>query len=333
LFEYVKPSWQQTVRIKDLNVDMAKFGASYVGDRPAINGHNGDNSSSVKVDRTYKLYYGGAQKRPDANYSRIIRSVEGKVMAQVGESNRKDVRNAVEVAAKAQPGWAKRSPFNRQQILYYIAENLELRQEEFAKQLVDLMGVDKQVADDEVRQAVSRLFYWAGYADKYGGTVQETQLYGTVIKLHEPVGVIGVTCSDQSPLLSFVSLVGPAIARANSVVVVPSEKYPLPALDLYQVLETSDLPGGVVNILSGDREHITKYLVEHQNIEAMWYFGTKEGSAFVEHTSAVNVKRTWVNYGLSRDWSDPEQGQGEEFLYHATQVKNVWLTMGDIFAN
>jgi len=330
LFEYVKPAWQQKVRIGQLSFDMAKFGSSYTADSPAINGNG---SETISVDRTYKLYYGGAQKRPDANYSRVIRTVEGKVMAQVGESNRKDVRNAVEAAAKAQPAWAKKSPFNRQQILYYIAENLEIRKRGFARRLVELTGVSSEEAETEVSQSVARLFYWAAYADKYGGTVQETQLYGTVIKIHEPVGVIGIACPDKSPLLSFVSLIGAGIARSNSVVVVPSEKYPLLALDLYQVLETSDLPGGVVNILSGSRDHIAKYLVEHQNVDAMWYFGSQEGSKFVEHTSAVNVKRTWVDYGVARDWADEKQGRGEEFLYHATQVKNVWLTMGDIFAN
>jgi len=330
LFEYVKPAWQQKVRIAQLSFDMAKFGSSYTADSPAINGNG---SEDISVDRTYKLYYGGAQKRPDANYSRVIRSVEGKVMAQVGESNRKDVRNAVEAAAKAQPAWAKKSPFNRQQILYYIAENLEIRKRGFARRLVELTGVSTKEAETEVSQSVARLFYWAAYADKYGGTVQETQLYGTVIKIHEPVGVIGIACPDKSPLLSFVSLIGSGIARSNSVVVIPSEKYPLLALDLYQVFETSDLPGGVVNILSGSRDHIAKYLVEHQNVDAMWYFGSQEGSKFVEHTSAVNVKRTWVDYGMARDWADENQGRGEEFLYHATQVKNVWLTMGDIFAN
>jgi len=330
LFEYVKPAWQGKVRIAELSFDMAKFGSSYTADSPAINGNG---SEEISVDRTYKLYYGGAQKRPDANYSRVIRTVEGKVMAQVGESNRKDVRNAVEAAAKAQPAWAKKSPFNRQQILYYIAENLDIRKRGFARRLVQLTGVSDEEAEAEVAQAVARLFYWAAYADKYGGTVQETQLYGTVIKIHEPVGIIGIACPDKSPLLSFVSLIGAAIARSNSVVVIPSEKYPILALDLYQVFETSDLPGGVVNILSGARDHITKYLVEHQNVDAMWYFGSQEGSKFVEHTSAVNVKRTWVDYGVARNWSDDKQGRGEEFLYHATQVKNVWLTMGDIFAN
>jgi len=330
LFEYVKPAWQGKVRIQGLQVD-PKFGSKDGAEGPAVEGVG--NGEQVGVDRTYKLYYGGAQKRPDGCYSRIIRSAEGLVMAQVGEGNRKDVRNAVEAAAKAQPGWAKKSPFNRQQILYYIGENLSLRKSELSSRLAELTGCSVEEAQLEVEQSVSRLFYWAAYADKFGGAVKETQLYGTVISLHEPVGVVGIACPDEAPLLAFVSLVGAAIARSNSVVVIPSEKYPLLALDLYQVLETSDLPGGVLNILTGSRDHLTKYLVEHQGVDAMWYWGSREGSAFVEHTSAVNVKRTWVNYGEQREWRDAAQGQGEEFLYHSTQVKNVWLTMGDIFAN
>ena len=177
LYEYVKPAWQDKVRLEDVKVDFAKFGAAYKADGPGINGGNGETKSD-QVDRTYKLYYGGSQKRPDGNYSRIIRNVEGRVMAQVGESNRKDVRNAVEVARKAQPGWAKKSPFNRQQILYYIAENLDIRRRGFARMLVDLTGISQAEADREVSESVSRLFYWAAWADKYGGAVQETQLYG-----------------------------------------------------------------------------------------------------------------------------------------------------------
>lgn len=330
LLEYVKPAWQEKVRITGLQVDMAKFGTKDGAEGPAIEARSG---GEVGVDRTYKLYYGGAQKRPDGSYSRVIRGAGGEVLAQVGEGNRKDVRNAVEVAAKAQPGWAKKSPFNRQQILYYIAENLEIRKRGFARRLVEQTGCSEAEAAEEVQQSVARLFYWAAYADKYGGAVQETQLYGTVIRIHEPMGVIGIACPDESPLLAFVSLVGAAIARSNCVVAIPSEKYPLSALDLYQVLETSDLPGGVLNILTGSRDHMTKYLAEHQGVDAMWYHGSPEGSAFVEHASAVNVKRTWVSHGVARQWGEAEQGRGEEFLYHATQVKNVWLTMGDIFAN
>ena len=320
LFEYVKPAWQPKVRLAGSSVDMAKFGSKDGAEGPAIEPKAGAEGA---VDRTYKLYYGGAQKRPDGCYSRVIKSASGQVMAQVGAGNRKDIRNAVEAAAKAQPGWAKKTSFNRQQILYYIAENLELRRDEFGGRLAELTGCTLEAGLEEVSQSVGRLFYWAAYADKYGGAVKETQLYGTVIGIHEPVGTIGIVCPDASPLLAFVSLVGAAIARSNSVVVVPSEKFPLLALDLYQVLETSDLPGGVVNIITGSCDHLTKYLAEHQAVDAMWYWGSEEGSAFVEHTSAVNVKRTWVNYGTERDWADGAQGQGEEFLYHATQVPSA----------
>ena len=333
LFEYVRPAWQKTniINLK-VDIDYSKFASSYVGDRPAINGSNGS-TSHANVDHTYKLYYGGAQKRPDAAYSCIIRNVEGKPIAQVGQSNRKDVRNAVEVAKKGQGVWEKRTGFNRAQILYYIAENLDLRKNEFADRLCEMSGCSKKDGIQEVECSIARLFYWAALADKFGGTVQETQLYGTVIKIHEPVGVIGIACPDQFPLLGFVSLFAPAVARGNAVVVVPSEKNPIPTLDMYQIFDTSDLPGGVVNILSGEKDHVMKYLVEHQDVQGVWYFGSEQGSKFVEYSSATNVKRTWVNFGKSRDWMNKQQGQGEEFLYHSVQCKNVWLTMGDIFAN
>merc|ERR1712051_513945 len=334
LMEYMKPSWQKDhPKIGKLDMDLAKFGAAYNAGKPAINGFQDQNGAAPKVDHTYKLYYGGAQKRPDGNYVNIIRNVEGKHVAEVGQANRKDVRNAVEVAVKAQPGWEKKSAFNRAQILFYIGENLELRRDEFAAKLSNLTGVSLTEAEAEVDKSVQRLFYWASYADKYGGTVQETQLYGTVIKIHEPVGVIGIACPDQFPLLGFVSLFAPAVARGNAVVVVPSEKNPIPTLDMYQIFDTSDLPGGVVNILSGEKDHIIKYGAEHQDVQGVWYFGSEQGSKFVEYSSATNVKRTWVNFGKSRDWLNKQQGQGEEFLYHSVQCKNVWLTMGDIFAN
>nr|XP_053647103.1 aldehyde dehydrogenase family 16 member A1-like isoform X1 [Cherax quadricarinatus] len=337
LFEYVKPSWQSRLSFEAPEFDLKKFGASYMADRPSLNTATPQIVSAdgilPQVDRTYKLYYGGAQKRPDANYCRVISDAKGKAFALVGESNRKDVRNAAEAASKAQPAWEKRTGFNRSQILFYWAENLEQRRQEFIDHLVALTSQSTETAAQEVDATVARLFHWAAFCDKYGGDVQETQLYGTVLKIHEPVGIIGVACPDIAPLLSFVSLVAPAVARGNAVVVVPSEKYPTVALSLYQVLETSDLPGGVINILTGSRDHITKYLTEHQDLQAVWYFGSLKGSKFVEYTSAVNIKRTWVNYGLDRNWSDPQEGQGEEFLYNATQAKNIWLTMGDIFAN
>ena len=211
--------------------------------------------------------------------------------------------------------------------MYYIAENLESRLEEFASRIAAMTGRSTQSGRDEVHASINRLFHWAAYADKYGGTVQETTLYGATVKVNEPVGVIGIACPEDYPLLGFISLFAPAVVRGNTVVIVPSEKSPLSATDLYQVLETSDVPAGVVNILTGNKDHLSKYLTEHQDVDAMSYFGTAEGSRFVEYTSAGNVKRTWVNYGYSRDWMISQQGQGEEFLLHSTEVKNIWMPM------
>ncbi|XP_067674449.1 aldehyde dehydrogenase family 16 member A1-like [Haliotis asinina] len=337
LYEYVRPEWQERPRPGIVQVNMKTFGATVPG-RPTINDidKNEIQVNGVKmpsIDRTYKMYYGGAQKRPDGQYTRPVLSMFAKVVGHVGDGNRKDVRNAVEAAHKAAPGWGKRAAHNRAQIVYYLAENLEVRRDEIAQRICAMTGQPLDAGRQEVDLAVQRLFYWGAYCDKYGGAIQETTLYGATVKIHEPVGVIGIACPDEYPLLGFVSLFAPAVIRGNAVVIIPSERHPLVALDLYQVFDTSDLPGGVVNIITGDRNHLTKYLAEHQDVQAMWYFGSAEGSKFVEYASADNVKRTWVNYGIRRNWSDVEAGQGEEFLFHSVQVKNIWIPMGDIFAN
>ncbi|KAL7634246.1 UNVERIFIED_CONTAM: hypothetical protein RMT77_015576 [Armadillidium vulgare] len=333
LYEYVIPKWEKIRIITPSMTDVKNFGGSYVAGRPALPSVPSENceKDQTRVDITYKLYYGGGQKRPDAGYSRVVQI--GNSYAEVPESNRKDVRNAVECAQNAQQSWAKRTGFNRSQILYYFAENLSQRREELTRHLSSVTGASEKDAEEEINVSVSRLFHWAAFSDKYGGEVQETTLYGTVLKVHEALGVIGIACPEEAPLLGFISLVAPAIARGNTVVAIPCEKYPTIALGLYQVFETSDVPAGVVNILTGSKDHLTKYLTEHQDVQAMWYFGTEDGSTFVENVSSTNLKRTWVNYGLSRNWCDQKQGQGEEFLRQSTQVKNIWLTMGEIFAN
>lgn len=335
LFEYVKPKWQTKVRPDVSTYDVSKFGPQ---EFPAVSNPNTNPLSSnggslPRIDRTLKLYYGGKQCRPDQNLSRPILNKDGQVIEQVSESNRKDVRNAVEAAASALPGWGKRSGHNKAQITYYIAENLELRKDEFTKCLVKSTGCSMEDAEKEVEATLERIFHWAAYADKYGGNVQETQHYGTVLRVHEPVGIVAISCPDESPLLSFMSLLLPAFIRGNTSVIVPSEKYPLAAIELYQIFETSDVPAGVINILTGSRDHISKTLTEHQNVNAIWYFGSEEGSKFVEYTSAVNIKRTWVNYGQKRDWFDRQQGCGEEFLIRSVECKSVWIPMGHIFAN
>lgn len=335
LYEYVKPKWQKNVKIDTSSFDHKKFGGSVF---PSVLNTNSsspaDANKAPSVDRTFKLYINGKQARPDANYSRPLVSSTGEVIGQVSEANRKDVRNAVEAANKAQAGWRKRSGHNRAQIMYYIAENLEQRRDEFINQLCNSTSASKESAEKEVEECIRRLFHWAAYADKYGGNVQETQHYGCVLRMHEPVGVVSIVCPDEDQvLLSFISLFAPAFVRGNSIVIVPSEKYPLPAISLYQIFETSDVPAGVINILTGSQDYLTKYLTEHRNINAVWYFGSQQGSSFVEYTSADSIKRIWTNYGEKRDWFDPVQGAGEEFLIRSVECKSVWIPMGHTFAN
>jgi aldehyde dehydrogenase (NAD+) len=284
------------------------------------------------VDRTPKMYIGGKQARPDGHYTRAVLGPKGNIVGQVGDGNRKDIRNAVEAAHAAhtaKPGWAMRHGYNRSQILYFIAENLDARRDEFARRLRSMTGRSLKSCQVEVQAAIERLFTYAAWADKYGGSVQETTLRGITVGVNEPIGVLGIACPDEYPLLGFVALMAPAIARGNTVVMIPSQDHPLSATDFYQVLDTSDVPPGVVNIVTGDRDHLTKTLIEHEDVDGVWYFGTAEGSYQVEYQSAVNMKRTWVGYGIPRDWLSPEQGAGHEFLHEATQVKNIWVPTGE----
>lgn len=330
LFEYVRPAWQARPRPKlPESPDVAQWG-KYTPAYPTVPGGISVVDGGVPpLDRTPKLYIGGKQTRPDGNYTRSVLGKDGRLVGQVGDGNRKDIRDAVEAARKTQPGWAKRTAYNRAQILYYIAENLAARSEEFALRIATMTGCTQKNARAEVDASVARLFSYAAWADKYGGAVQETTLYGLTVAVNEPIGIIGIACPDEYPLLGFVSLVAPAVARGNAVVVIPSEKYPLSAADFYQVLDTSDMPGGVVNIVTGNRDHLSRTLAEHDQVDSMWYFGTAEGSYHVEHLSATNMKRTWVGYGEKRNWTDPHQGEGEDFLIEATQVKNIWVPMGE----
>jgi aldehyde dehydrogenase (NAD+) len=327
LYEYLRPVWEERPRPK-LEATNGKWGSA-VPARPApVNGHTPLNGPLGSIDRTPKLFIGGKQKRPDGAYTRTVYAPDGEIVGQVADGNRKDIRDAVEAARKAET-WASKSGHSRAQIVYYIAENLSARAEEFAARIAAMTGRTLESAEDEVNAAIRRLFTYAAYADKFGGSIQETPLRGIVMGVNEALGVVGIACPDDYPLLAFVSLVAPAIARGNTVVVVPSERYPLAATDLYQVLETSDVPAGVVNIVTGGRDVLAKTLVEHDDVDAMWYFGSAEGSCYVEQLSAGNMKRTWVDYGIARDWTSDLHAAGEEFLREATQVKNIWVPTGE----
>jgi aldehyde dehydrogenase (NAD+) len=278
------------------------------------------------IDRTAKLYIGGKQARPDGAYSRAINGADGAFLADVGEGNRKDIRNAVEAAHKA-AGWSKATAHNRAQVLYYIAENLAIRAEEFAARLAAMTGVrDPQ---REVAASIERLFYWAAWADKYDGAAHQPPMHGITVALNEPVGVIGVICPNENPLLGFISLVAPALALGNRVVAVPSEAHPLSSTDLYQVLDTSDLPGGALNIVTGSADELARTLATHADVDAVWrHDGSVEGCAEVERLSSETLKRTWVGGGKGRDWFDAKQACGRTVLQHASQVKNVWIPYG-----
>jgi aldehyde dehydrogenase (NAD+) len=218
---------------------------------------------------------------------------------------------------------------NRAQVLYYIAENLEARAGEFEARLRSMAGASRRGAAAEVAQSVQRCFYYAAHADKYDGHVHGTRSRHVTLAMNEPWGVMGILCPNEAPLLAFVSLVMPAIAMGNRVVAVASPVGPLSATDFYQVLDTSDVPGGVVNIITGERDVLAKTIAEHDDIAAVWYFGSAEGSALVETASAGNLKATWVNHGRARNWFDSVDGRGRDFLRHATQVKNIWVPYGE----
>ncbi len=276
------------------------------------------------IDRTAKLYIGGKQARPDGGYSKAVWSAKGKLLGHVGLGNRKDVRNAVE-AAHAAKGWGKATGHNKAQILYYIGENLSARAGEFAARIKDLTGRDGAA---EVEAAVNRLFTYAAWADKYDGSVKQVPMRAVALAMNEPVGVIGALCPDEMPLLGFVSIMAPAVAMGNACVLVPSEVAPLSATDFYQVLDTSDLPAGVVNIVTGSHKELAKPLAGHLDVDAVWSFSSTSLSAQIETEAAGNLKRTWVNHGRARDWMGAA-GEGREFLSHATAIKTIWVPYGE----
>jgi len=296
---------------------------------PGVTEHRAPSTESLPaLDRTPKLYVGGKQTRPDSGYSRRIVGADGRVVGEVGEGNRKDIRNAVEAAHKAAAGWGKSTGHLRAQILYYVAENLAARGAELAARIAAMTGASASEAAAEVEASVSRLFTYGAWADKYDGQAHQVPIRGVALAMHEPIGVLGVVCGDASPLLGLVSLVAPAIATGNTTVVVPSERFPLAATDFYSVLDTSDVPGGVVNIVTGPRDQLAQVLAEHDDVEGVWYVGSREGVTAVERASASNMKRTWATW-TEPDWSDPVEGEGREFLRAATQVKNVWIPWGE----
>ncbi len=324
LREYVKPRWEEGAAGRSSGAAARRRGA---GTGKAASARKPRAIALPPIDRTAKLYIGGRQVRPDSGYSLAVHAADGSPSGDVGAGNRKDIRNAVE-AARAATAWTRGTAHTRAQVLFYIAENLAARADEFGRRIASLTG-DRPLAAREVDAAIERLYSCAAWADKWDGQVHHTPYRNVTLAMPEALGTMGVICPADMPLLGFVSTVMPAVALGNRVVAVPSERWPLPATDLYQVLETSDVPAGVINIVTGTHAELAPVLAAHDDVDGLWHFGSREDAAEVERLSAGNMKRTWASYGRPRDWFDPEQGGGREFLEHATQVKNIWVPYGE----
>ncbi|MAY85207.1 MAG: aldehyde dehydrogenase [Pseudooceanicola sp.] len=288
-----------------------------------IAAHEGAGGAADPVDRTAKMYIGGKQARPDSGYSVAVHSPKGQLLGHVGQGSRKDIRNAVE-AARGAGGWGRSTGHLRAQILYYTAENLSARADEFANRLNAMSG--RRTGRKEVDAAIDRLFTFAAWADKVDGQARGVPIRGVALAMREPVGVIGALCPDEAPLLGAVTIMGAALAMGNRVVLAAPEVSPLALTDFYQVLDTSDVPAGCVNIVTGAHADLAGPLAKHLDVDSVWSFSSSDLSGAIEAESALNLKRTWVNNGQNRDWYAQNS---REWLDQATEVKTVWIPYGE----
>jgi len=255
-----------------------------------------------------------------------VRSPDGHLLGEAPLGNRKDIRNAVEAARKAE-AWGKATAHNRAQVLYYCAENLSQRRDEIIRRIAAVVG-EKQAAA-EVDISVERIFSYAAWADKFDGAVHNPPFRNIAIAMNEAIGTVGVICPREAPLLGFLSLAMPLLAVGNTVIAIPSEAYPLITAELYQLFDTSDLPGGAINIVTGYSSQLLKVLAEHDDVDAIWCFGDEASATAAKAMSTGNLKQVWTNEGREIDWFDSDFAEGRWFLEHATQVKNIWVPYGE----
>lgn len=283
--------------------------------------------SRLPVTKTPKCYVGGAFIRSESARVYPITDTSGAFFANIPQCTRKDLRNAVEAAAKAGPGWAKRSAYNRGQILYRIAEMMEARSAELANAIA-LHGASKADAQREVTATIDRLIHYAGWTDKY------EQLLGNVnpvasphfnFTVTEPMGIVGVLAPEESPLLALVSLFAPAITSGNTVVALASASQPYPCIVLGEMLATSDLPGGVVNLLTGYRKEIAPTMATHAHIRAISGTATQEESKAIQIGAADSMKR--VHLKSSVDWFD-DKAAGLYQIRDLVEFKTTWHPIG-----
>ena len=282
--------------------------------------------TNISIDQTRKFYIGGNQTRPDGGYSRKLFDKKGNFVTEIGLGNRKDIRDAVESAIKS-TAWSTTTSHNRSQVMYYLAENLSKRKTEFCEKLELFM--DKKDSEKEVNLAIQRLFYYAAWTDKFDGTIHQAPIRANTLAINEPLGVIGAISSERMPFLSFITILGLALSQGNRLIMIPSETNPLACLDFYQVIETSDVPGGVINIITGKPGELGKVISEHSGVDAIWHFGSKKHFSDVESLSISNLKQTFVNDGEGVDWTVTHNPFLKELLRRSVQVKNIWIPYGE----
>ena len=283
---------------------------------------------SLNINKTYKLYIDG--KFPRTESGRYIKWIDPQKNMTINfcRGSRKDFRNAVVAARSAFKAWSGRSAYNRGQILYRIAEMLESRKEQFKSELI-LQGFTKKQSEKEVALSINRLVYYAGWADKY------QQLFSRVNPVSspyynfsspEPTGVVAVIAPDDSCLLGFLSVIVPAVVGGNTVVILASESYPLCGITFAEVLHSSDVPGGVINIMSGRRSELIEQFSSHMDVNAIIYCGVDSGHAsMIEKNTALNVKRA-VNYA-DQNWIN-SNAQGPYHIMNSQEIKTTWHPIG-----
>ncbi len=284
-------------------------------------------SDRLAIKKTYKLYLGGAFPRSESGRSYPVSSAKGELLAHAAQASRKDLRDAVVAARKGFAGWSAATAYNRGQVLYRVAELLEGRRDQFAAEVHAAEGGSAKAALAQVDSAIDRWVYYAGWADKYaqiaGSTNPVAGPYFT-FSLPEPTGVVGLIAPQDSSLLGLVSVLAPALTTGNTTVLIASETRPLPAVSLGEVLATSDVPGGVVNLLTGFTAELAPWLAGHRDVNALDLSGVSEDERpALQRAAADNVKRVYVP--RNADWqADP----GTKRLGAFVETKTVWHPIG-----
>ena len=278
------------------------------------------------IDQTRKMFISGSQKRGDSGHSIEIFDKQKEEIATVGRGNRKDIRNAVEAANKKM-NWTALSSHARAQVLFYIAENLSQRRDYF----INLLSSTTLSQDprQEFDTALKRLFTFASWADKFDGAVHQAPIRANTIAINEPVGVMGIICPDIAPLASFITLIAAALCQGNRLVVIPSENFPLPAVDMYQIFETSDVPEAAVNVVTGKHGELIDTLCEHNSVDGIWNFGDPKYVSAVDKASVSNLKQIWSMTGDNVNWINYHASFNKVLLRKSSQIKNIWIPYGE----